>query len=179
MVLLLAAPARAQDPEAVPEGLRVVIEGRIEAPLDRVRAVLLDLEAFGEWFPSISQWTVLERERGVALVHGSQDMPWPVRDRDYVVRYRWPLESDEPFELEAVAQRGALPAPEKGVVRLENLRTVWRLAAEGSRATRVEYDYAGDPGIPLPAWVASFGWERYTGVLIEALAARVEALHEP
>jgi hypothetical protein len=176
LAALWAAPGRAEGPAdavAVPdEWLEVEVVGSVPAPLPQVRAVLLDLPRFGDWYPAIGAWRVLERSGDVALVHGRQDLPWPVSDRDYVVRYRWWQDTQQRFFLEAVALVDAPPAPEDGVVRIEAMRTVWRLEASGGQ-TAVLYTYQGEVGMPLPDWAAQAGWRSQTKRVIEGLADEV------
>jgi len=138
-----------------------------------VRATLVDLESFARWFPAIDEWTVIERDADSALVHGVQSIPWPMRDRDYVVRYRWTDRANTRFTLEARALVDALPAPTQGRVRVERLRTRWVLNAAGE-ATEARYVYEGDPGMPIPDWVMRRNWRAHAAKVIEALAQEVE-----
>ena len=138
-----------------------------------VRSVLLDLEGFGRWFPSTAEWRVLERGAGEAVVYGRQALPWPVQDRDYVVRYRWRDEPEGDFVLEATSVTGIGPDPPDGVVRAVAVWSRWRLrAGEGGR-TDVHYHYRGDQGGRLPDWVAQAGWESQTWRVIQGLADEV------
>jgi hypothetical protein len=162
--------ARASDEQD--DGLSVVVEGTLDADLRLVRATLLDLDAFKEWFPAIGEWRILQRDAASALVYGSQALPWPVSDRDYVVRYRWWGAGDSEFHLEATALADAPPPPPEDRVRIEVMTTLWTLRADGDR-TIVQYTYEGSSGMPLPDWVAKIGWRSRTGALIEALAAEV------
>ena len=168
LLLCLALPARAEPPV-----LRVEATGRIAAPFDRVRATLLDLDAFAGWFPALAEWRVLSRRDGEALVYGRQALPWPVRDRDYIVRYRWWTDPDGIFHLEATSQPDAEVAPSEAAVRLERLRSEWLLEDAGD-ATDARYVYEGSAAGTLPGWVARIGWRRHTGIVIDALAVEVE-----
>ena len=53
-----------------------------------------------------------------ALVYGRQALPWPVRDRDYVVRYRWRDAPDEEFALIAESVTDEGPPPRDDVLRV-------------------------------------------------------------
>jgi hypothetical protein len=152
--------------------MTIEVGDTLDAEIDFVRLTLLDLEAFKRWFPALGDWRVLSRSESTALVYGSQALPWPISDRDYVVRYRWWTGGDGDFHLEARALADASPGPQPGRVRIERMRTEWRLTAEDGR-TRVLYVYEGSPGIPLPDWVMRIGWESQTGRLIDALSSEV------
>ena len=165
----MATPASADRAEA---GNRVEVAGTIEAPVAAARAVLLDLEAFDAWFPGLDSWQVLDRSPEAARVHGRQAFPWPVSDRDYVVRYRWWDREDGGFALEAVGIPGAEPAPDPGVVRVDRLRSLWTLEPEGSR-TRATYLYEGPSAGRLLDWLASLGASGRTRDVIDGLAGEV------
>ena len=171
--VVFEATADATADSAAPQtALEVVVTGNLPQPLHEVRDVLLDLAEFGSWFPALGEWRVLSRDLNSALVYGKQNLPWPVRDRDYVVLYRWWMQDDDSFFLEAIAQRDAAPAAPAGVVRLERMRTLWRLRPVG-RSTEARYTYSGEAGGLLPDWVARIGWESRTGVVLQALVDEV------
>lgn len=153
--------------------IEVEVADVIEAGVPAVRSVLLDLEGFGRWFPATAEWRVLDRpEPGRATVYGRQALPWPVADRDYVVEYRWGDEEGV-FVLSAVALGRADPAAPPSVVRIERMRTEWRVESTPGGAA-VRYRYQGDVGGRLPEWVARTGWRSRTPVVIERLREEVE-----
>jgi len=152
------------------ELVEVEVAGTVDAAAGDVVAVLMDLERFAEWFPSLSRWQVLERDDETALVYGRQDLPWPVADRDYVVEYRWTTQPDGAFRLDAEGRSGVGPSPQADTVRLEQLHSVWLVRPEGVRAA-VRYVYRGAPGGRLPDWVSRIGWRSHAGILLEQLEA--------
>lgn len=169
--MLGATSAPASDVRA--PGLEVEVLGEIDAPPAEVRAALLDLDAYGRWFPNTEEWEVLERSNDTALAYGRLSLPWPVDDRDYVVRYAWSDPQAPEFTLRSEVVRGAGPQERDGVVRVEEMTTTWEVAPLGT-GTRVRYVYAGSPGGLLPDWVFEIGWEMQTGILMDALADEVE-----
>jgi hypothetical protein len=96
-----------------------------------------------------------------------------MRDRDYLVLYRWRDLVGDRFTLEATAQVDALPKPGRRVIRVERMRTVWTLLASGQQ-TETQYLYEGDPGMSLPDWLARYRWQSHTNAVIEELAREVE-----
>lgn len=152
--------------------MKVQVEDTLPFPAEEVRAVLLDLEAFRVWFPALREWRVLVRRDTSAEVYGRQRLPWPFSDRDYVVRYRW-TDDEEGLDLEAVGQSGASPGAPDGVVRVERLRSEWRVSPDGDSA-RVQYAYEGDHDLPLPRAFLTRLWERHGDRVVSALAGEVE-----
>ncbi len=149
-----------------------MVTGVVEAPLPLVRDVLLDLERFGRWFPQLREWRVLERLGVVTRVYGRQTFPWPVKDRDYVVLYRWSDTADGGFSLEATGVADAGPPAPEGVVRLEALRSLWTLSADGGR-THASYLYEGPSSGRLADWLSARGARSRTHAVIDGLAQEV------
>ena len=160
------------------DNLRVEVEGTIQYPFQQVRAVLLDIAGFKKWFPSIGVWQILSSSPSSALVYGSQNFPWPMRDRDYVVLYVWQDHTDGRFTLEATAQSNALPKPGRGMVRVERMRSLWTLE-HASGGSAIRYVWQGDPGIPLPDALARYGWQSHTNAVVEELAREVARRESP
>jgi uncharacterized protein YndB with AHSA1/START domain len=152
--------------------LDIEVEGKIAHPLGAVSAVLLDLDGFQRWFPALRDWRVLSRGKEIAVVYGRQELPWPLRDRDYVVEYQWRATLNTEFILKAVARPGADPPPRSGVLRLEEMTTEWRLIARGDETT-ARYSYRGPVDVPLPDGIVQAVWEAHSAKVIEALADEV------
>lgn len=173
-LLIATLVATSASAEEVPApGLVVEVVGDIEAPPAEVRAALLDLDEFGRWFPNTQEWEVLEHAKDTAVAYGRLSLPWPVDDRDYIVRYSWSDPQESEFTLRSEVVRGVGPPERDGVVRVEKMTTTWEVAPLGT-GTRVRYVYAGSPGGLLPDWVFEIGWEMQTGILMDALADEVE-----
>jgi hypothetical protein len=140
--------------------------------LEAVRRVLLDLERFPGWITSLSTWTVVAREPDHAVVHGRHDLPWPLSDRDYTVRYTWHGDAAR-FVLEARSTAEAGPPPAPGVVRLEAVHSIWQVEALDPQRARVTYTYNGDLGGGAPRFVQEAGWKREARQLFQGLDAAI------
>ncbi len=167
--VLAAGAAAGETPPADSEDALQTFDvaGSLEAPFQAVRAVLLDLESFERWFPAIDAWRVLGRDEEAVRIYGRQSLPWPVQDRDYVVDYRW-WEEDGAFLLEATAVPDAEPAPPDGVVRVEVMRTEWRIEPDGER-TRARYRYQGAMGA-LARWLPKIGLRARSRAVLDGLS---------
>src|SRR3954451_17881888 len=80
------ALSRAPSDRAAPWGMA---EGEIAAPLDRVIAHLTDFPDLGKWMPRVADLAVIERRQDEAILYFRFDLPWPISDRDWTLRYRW------------------------------------------------------------------------------------------
>ncbi len=147
--------------------------GTINLPIDRVRAVLLELEKYREWIPSLSVWDLKRKSDSEVLAYGRHDLPWPMDDRDYNVRYRWKTQPDGSFLIEAKSVPEGR-APIDGVIRLPRVHSLWKLVPIRSDATEVSYTYNGDLGGKVPDAVKQSAWKSEPADLIHSLRQQVE-----
>ncbi len=147
---------------------------------EAVRAVLLDLAAFPRWGRSLVRWEVLSRSANEAVVYGRHDVPWPLADRDYVVRYTWQDARDR-FLLEARSTEDDGAPPAEGAVRLTRLHSLWEITSPGPGRTAVTYTYVGDLGdlgSPVPAALRRWATVSQLRDLFARLSREVAARHE-
>lgn len=89
-----------------------------------------------------------------------------MRDRDYVVRYRWRKEAAGVFVLEARSTEGG-PAPRGDAIRLVRVFSRWEVAP-APRGARVTYTYNGELGGSVPAFWVKRGWRSQAPRLLRA-----------
>jgi len=150
---------RAPSDRAAPWGLG---EGDIAAPLDRVIAHLTDFAALGKWMPRVAELRVIERGSDEAVVYFRFDLPWPISDRDWTLRYRWHRDGDRfVMTWSDVSDRG--PPPGRAV-RVTPVRGYWELTATAAGTTRARYVFLAELGGSLPHSVAEqTAWKQPLG----------------
>lgn len=156
-------------------GGHTIVRGttELDVPAAEVVRVLTALEQFKTWIPSLHTWDVLEKKEGSAFVYARHELPWPMDDRDYRVRYVWKTGAKGEFTLEARSTKSAGPGPIEGVIRLADVRSKWIVKPLGSDRVRVAYMYHGALGGRLPSAVIESTWKREPVVLFAALAKRI------
>ena len=150
-------------------------EGTIDANIYDVMAVISDISRHKEWVERCSDARLLRKENErTYVVYQRTDAPWPVADRDAVVRS---VASVDLKRMEVTIRFSAIRTPlmgrVDGVVRMENLRGEYRLRAEGRARTRIEYEVDADPGGRLPRWIARLATKRLPIYTIRNLRAQV------
>lgn len=150
------------------EGATTWVRGRATLDVDanKLKAALLSLDRFPKWMASLKTWKITKREKERAYVYGRHDLPWPMADRDYVVRYTW-IDDGERFMLESrtVKSKGE---DKPGVVRLKNVRSTWTVQKDGEKS-KVSYTYNGDLGGDIPRWAMESGWKSEAPALFNAI----------
>ena len=123
-------------------------EGEIAAPLDRVIAHLTDFAALPRYVPRLAELRVLARGADEAIVYFRFDLPWPISDRDWTLRYRWRRQGDRFVMIWSDANdRGPPPS---GAVRVSPMRGRWELAATARGTTQARYVFLAELGGSLP-----------------------------
>ncbi len=157
--------------------LNVAARATLNAGVDDVAAVLVDIARFPAWMPGITEWDVLERADDHVVVHGLHDLPFPFASRDYVVRYTWARGDDGSFTLAAASTKGAPPA--RGVVRLDDVASRWRVTPAGAGKVVVEYAAQGDIGDKLASGVRAKASKAEAAKLVARIGAEVERRAQP
>lgn len=129
---------------------------RLKATLNAVMALLKDAEFNSRWVYRSGGATVLQ-ENGYeqAYVYGVVDAPWPIQDRDTVVRFDY---SQHPVSAEILITISNFPsftAPKTPYVRVPDFGGFWRLSPIADGWVEVTYQVYGDPGGWIPVWLAN------------------------
>jgi Polyketide cyclase / dehydrase and lipid transport len=149
---------RAPSERAAPWGMG---EGEIAAPLDRVISHLTDFAALARFIPRVADVRVLEKREGEAIVYFRFDLPWPVTDRDWTLRYRWQRLGDR-FVMTWCEAHDRGPPPGRAV-RVTPMRGYWDLTATAA-GTHARYLFLAELGGSLPRNVsAETAWKQPLG----------------
>jgi len=171
VLILLAVSARAGEWELVYEAddLRVErrdyggseldeIRGviRVEATLNAVMALLKDAGFNRHWVYRSGGAQILQ-DSGYpqAYVYGIVDAPFPMSDRDTVVRFDYrqdPVTGEITIDITNFPQ---FVPPKAGLVRVPEFGGFWKLEAQGGGWVKVTYQVYGDPGGWIPVGLAN------------------------
>jgi hypothetical protein len=169
--MLCAAPVRATEWEIVYEAdnLRVQrrdyagseldeIKGvvRVKATLNAVMALLKDAQFNREWVYRSGGASILQDVGyAQAYVYGVVDAPYPMSDRDTVVRFDY-HQDQETKEINVTMTNLPEFIPEKAeLVRVPRMGGFWHLKPEKDGWVKVTYQVYGDPGGWIPVWLAN------------------------
>jgi len=149
----LSVERRAYSGSALQE-IRGVI--RLETSLNAVMALLKDAEFNHEWVYRSGGARILEEEGFArAYVYGIVDAPWPMQDRDTVVRFDYRQEESGDITITITNFPDFLPQADE-YVRVPDFGGYWRLRPQRDGWVEVTYQVYGDPGGWIPVWVANY-----------------------
>src|SRR5690606_12962108 len=118
------------------------------------------------WFPNTSESRLLSRRGEIAYQYSVLDAPWPVSDRDNVLRSETSIDSATGrVSIRIVAAPDEFPE-QPGRVRVRRARGEWLLEPVGAAQTRVTFTMHLEPGGGVPDWLID---ARVVGTPFEAL----------
>ena len=150
--------------------------GMVQAPMVDVLAVLTDTPRRVEWVHKCSDSRLLkqvtEKNR---VIYSRTKAPWPVSDRDVVVRTRSTVDWEKKEIMIRFKGERAFPFAElEGVVRIPRIKGFYRLQAVGESKTRVTYQIDASPGGSLPDWLAELTSQKIPYETIMGLRGQVK-----
>jgi len=147
----------------------------ISAPIFEIMGVLQDIDRHPEWMDSCIEARRLKRVHLLeSIVYNRTDAPWPISDRDTVVRSQASFDRDKgAFYIDIHSVKSELMGEVDGVVRVPRMHGHYRLEQVGPEQTRVEYQIDTDPGGWLPNWLIRMVTRRIPFKTLDNLRNRV------
>lgn len=132
-------------------------EIRVTSSLNALMALLKDADFNRQWvYRSGGARILSESGNKQAYVYGVVDAPWPLQDRDTVVRFDY---LQQPATREIIITITNFPdyiPAEPGLVRVPDFGGFWKLRPLPTGEVDVTYQVHGDPGGWVPVWIANY-----------------------
>lgn len=126
-----------------------------EAPAEKVVALIRDSDRFKDWFPNTPESKLLDRKDKVSYQYSVMDAPWPVSDRDNVLRSVLTRDADTGVvEIQITAAPDFYPEqPDR--VRVRTANGYWRIEPLDPNRSRVTFSMHLEPGGGVPEWLTN------------------------
>ena len=149
--------------------------------LDRLFAVLADVDGMPAWMESLSTVKVIDRTSPTAYsLHMTYHFPWPYKDRDSVTSdliTRDPADHSITLSFDDMVPA---PAKEPDYVRMNHVKGYWRLIPVAGGTTTVVYETDCDPGGNVSAWVVNmFATDTAMKTMVRFLATARNSAGQP
>ena len=133
----------------------IKIQLEVEASLNTIVSVMTDVPAYEEWVYATDKSMVIEDESEDVIYYNIMDFPWPMDDRDLVMRTNVIQDPDT-----KIITSKSIAAPEKvpyddDMVRVEMTETEWIVTPLGNNKARIDYRLISDPGGSIPAFLTN------------------------
>ncbi|TGN41002.1 START domain-containing protein [Marinobacter confluentis] len=127
----------------------------LDTPIENLMAVMVNPESCTEWVHNCSEsYAFGNGSFHDRYAYSVNDMPWPVADRDYVLRIRTHGRNaggDILMDLNAVPQRRD---PEADYIRVDRSDTLYRFTPKGDQ-TRMTWIQHTEPNGSIPGWLVN------------------------
>ena len=128
----------------------------IEADIFEILGVLQDVEKNPEWMHACVDAKRLKKFSDTEfLVYNRSGAPWPISDRDVVVRSKAKIDREnQVLTITMRSTESKLMPPNEDVVRMPRLNGHYIFSEASEGKTQIEYQIDADPGGLIPAWLA-------------------------
>lgn len=124
--------------------------------MNEVLNIILDIESYPMWIPDCMDAEVLWRNGTYHDIHYvSVKAPWPVTNRDVVYEMTATISKNGNHARVELKPRGDYISEKEGFVRLYKGSGFWDLQIVDENTVAVRYQFQGDPGGKVPAWLAN------------------------
>ncbi len=129
----------------------------LNTSLTSAAAVILDTKSLTQWVPYVSSAEVLDRDpdNGTFVLHMELDFPFPLQDRDLVVRGKITQAADGTVIIKNTAISDKRVPVRSNVVRLTEYAGDWSLKPLAANKVEVSTTGFGNPGGLIPVSVAN------------------------
>ncbi|MBS3807153.1 MAG: hypothetical protein KGY60_06580 [Bacteroidales bacterium] len=150
------------------------IEALIHGALKDVYHQVIDFQGNKKYLETVKQIDVLKKEPDQqVLFYMLFDLPWPIRDRDFVNRMDIRIGSDT-IALNSSPASGWVE-PNEQVVRMQEFSEQWLLVRKNSGKTSLSLEGYADPGGKFPAWVVNRFVVKEPHALVRGIKQQVES----
>jgi len=151
---------------------------RVQASLNALMALLKDARFNRQWVYRSGGATILE-ENGYtqAYVYGVVDAPWPMQDRDTVVRFDYRQQAASKTITINISNFPDFIDEKDKFVRVPDFGGYWQLRPEEEGWVEVTYQVYGDPGGMIPVWLANYAAVRSVTKTLKNMGPAVKRYH--
>lgn len=125
----------------------------VDVHVERILDLLRDSNRFKTWFPNTPESRLLARDGDVSYQYSVMGTPWPMEDRDNILRSVTTRdETTGIVGIEVTAAPDYYPVQE-GRLRVQKAHGTWTLKPVGPNKTLVTFTMHLEPGGGIPQWM--------------------------
>jgi hypothetical protein len=127
-----------------------------KSSVSEVLEIILDVKNYESLFPDCMNPRVLKQEGKYYDVHYIQvKAPWPVKNRDTVYEQKAVVDKNGKHAVVTLKPLPDYIAEDKDFLRIREGSGFWELEEDNNKSVKVIYQFHGEPGGDIPAWLAN------------------------
>ncbi len=128
----------------------------INSTVEEAYDLLLDFKAYPAWQHNCSTGKLIKKVNDNSMyVYVVTDAPWPVSDRDIVMKYDITKPSSDEIKIGMSAGDKSMAPAVKGNVRMDYLKGFWKITSKGEGKIQITQQVHADPAGNIPEWLAN------------------------
>lgn len=134
------------------KGITVIPNSSLTAILE----VILDVKNYDQLFPDCKNPKVLKQDGNFYDIHYIEvKAPWPVKARDAIYEQKTDINQDGKHARITLKPFPDFVEEKKELVRIQKGTGFWELEEDENHNVKVIYQFHGEPGGDIPAWLAN------------------------
>jgi len=127
----------------------------VNTTLNKLELFLLDFPNYTTWQYNTVESRVIKKISDTEYIYYAKiEAPWPVMDRDMVVRFK--IERNKNHLIVSANSESRILPENKAYVRVPTSRSQWMVTEEQKNRLSVKYAIQIDPGGSVPAWLINW-----------------------
>ena len=148
----------------------------VNGTIPQILGLLDSVQYYPDWVYRTSESQVLEYRSDTLYYYTRTDFPWPLQDRDFVIR-SWTERGDTLTVSRSRAVANDERLRRSDAVRVRLFESDWYLQPLDSARTQVDYYLRTDPGGSIPRWIVNIALDRGPLKLVAAFRRRLNQIH--
>ncbi len=126
----------------------------IDAEISKVVAEIINVADHEDWIKDVKNTKCIKKISDKEYYNYYElSIPFPFDNRDFVVHMNYTIK-DGVHTLTSVSAPTYIAA-KSGIVRMQTSKGVWIITPTSDGKTKVFYQFMGDPGGGMPAWIVN------------------------
>jgi len=135
----------------------VRIKTEINTTIEKLLSVLDDVSNYEKWVYKCSEAKMVKMvSKDDYYYYTRSDLPFPLSDRDIVVRSRQWKDKDDVYYSHSTLTRNMVGI-KKGIVRIQEFDAHWKITQKENGILDIDYVVQTHPGGSLPTWAINLG----------------------
>jgi hypothetical protein len=124
--------------------------------LHEVLAILLDVNNYDKLYPDCTHPKILKQNGKYHDIHYIIiTAPWPIQNRDAIYEMNTVISDDGRHALVSMLPRPDYIKPKDDLFRIQKGSGFWELIEKSDYSIAITYQFHGEPGGNIPAWLAN------------------------